>query len=244
MKYPIIDSNQVKMSPTKVILRFENILKRDGVERALKSDSFKKVRESWVAGLFCLGYAKLTKKKYWIQEIASRDEPPDLIIYSYRNPQEDGELGVVKEQMITEIVEYPIHSKYDLVGHIKTKLKDKRYHSETWLICYIQRPGDTMRLIDVIKELKKIKPLVREIWLLFHTKGKLPSHFHIARVYSKDIEVKKTAVHIQGNYVKLSQKPQEGFLNDFRGLDKEVTIRPGKIAIVPLPKDKTKKKIE
>ena len=185
MNYPIIDSSKVKMSPAKAIMRFENILKRDGRKRTLESDSFKKIRESWIAGVFSLGYATLTKTKYWIQEIAPKEEPPDLIIFSYRNPQLKGELGVVKEQIITEIVEYPIYSKYDLVDHIKVKLKDKYYHPETWLICYIQRPGEGMRLIDVIEGLQDVKPQVREIWLLFHIDGQLPSQFCIARVYSK-----------------------------------------------------------
>lgn len=241
MKYPILVSTKVKMSPAKVITRFENILIRDGVERAIKSDSFKKVRESWIAGLFCLGYATLTKRKYWIQEIASKDEPPDLIIYSYRDPQENGELGVVKEQTITEIVEYPIHSKHDLVGHIKAKLKNKYYHPETWLICYIQRPGEFLRLVDVIKGLHDIKSKIREIWLLFHTDGKVSSHFHLARVYSKDMTVKETPIVIEEDYIELAKNPQEELLDDSRGSDKEVTLRPGETVIVPLPKDMTKK---
>lgn len=241
MKYPIVSSDRVKMSPSIAVNRLESVLERDGKERALKSDSFQKVRESWVAGVFCLGYATKTKQEYWIQEISKKEEPPDLIIYSYRDPQSQDEIGVVREKILTEITEYPTYSRYGLVEHIKSKLNNKRYHPETWLICYIQRPGEAMRLIDVIEGLQNFKIYIREIWLLFHTDGKTPSNFNLERVYSRGMKVKKISLSIEGDIVKLSQKPQKKFLNDSRGMDKKVTIKKGKKVIVPLPKDRSKR---
>ena len=53
-RIPILDSSHVLMSPRRALLRFENIKQRFGLTLAVKSDSFQKAREDWIAGVFYL----------------------------------------------------------------------------------------------------------------------------------------------------------------------------------------------
>jgi len=99
----ILQPNEVLMSPSKVIQRFENILEKYGREKALKLTSFQKARESWIAAVFMLLFSQWTKKQYWLRE----DEAPDIYAYSYRNPEELNEIGVTREVQPIEIFEYP-----------------------------------------------------------------------------------------------------------------------------------------
>lgn len=183
----VISSGEVLMSPKKVIQRMENIVQKYGRERALKSISFQKAREAWVASVFMLGMGQLTKKTYWIQENAALHDAPDIFSYSYRNPEESHEIGVVREIQPVEVCEYTMHVKEGLSDHIKRKLKDKVYHEETILICYIQRPGESFRIIDAIKGLEGLQTTVREVWILFTVENKPLSNFTIARLYLRNM---------------------------------------------------------
>lgn len=241
---PVIDSADVLMAPKKVIQRLENIIQKYGVVKALTSNSFQKAREAWVASVFILGYAMRTDKRhYWIQENKIPQDDPDIFAYSYRNPSEQGEIGVVKEIMPIEVFEFPKKAKLGLVEHIKEKLKNKYYHPETIAVCYIMRPGEAMRLIDVINGLSDLKTTVREIWLLFPIDGLPYSNFTIARVFMRDLKFPEMFMDYKGDYKELCKIPQPEFLEDKRGVDKVVKFNPiGKMVIVPLPEEKAKKK--
>ena len=241
MKMKTIDSSLVMVSPAKAIRRFEDILVRDGKKRALESSSFQKIRELWIAGVFTLCYSQLTKRKYWVQENPQTNNAPDVFVYSYRDPKGVGEIGVVKEQIPIEICEYTVHSGYGLSDHINKKLENKKYSKETWLLCYIQRPGDELTLTNVFKELKHIQTTVREIWLLYDVAGRKPGDVVIDRCYFRGEKNKNDVlIRKEGNYMELMKIPQEEFLQDKLGMTKTVTIAPGKKVIVPLPKDHVK----
>ena len=122
-----------------------------------------------------------------------------------------------------------------IVAHIQKKLKDKFYHPETWLLCYIRRPGETIRLIDIIQCLYAPKTAVREIWILFNLEGTPFADFHIARVYLRNSPQKEVAASFSGNYIELSKKYQSDFLKDTRASGKTVKITHGETVIVPLP---------
>jgi len=234
--FPVIDPSEVQMSPAKVIQRFENLKHRDGVVSAVRDRVFQKARESWIGSVFALLYSTLTRQKYWIQEVEEKQEPPDLMIYSYRNPTDLGEIGVVREQILLEVCEYPKNVKCGLVDHLLNKLANKRYHPETWLVCYIRRPGEAMKLIDVIEGLRELKICVKEIWLLFTVEGEVGGQHRTARVYSRGMSQKETPIVVDGNYLELMSVPQAEFLKAKRGLDKTVLITKGNLTIVPLPK--------
>lgn len=234
--FPVIDPCEVEMSPAKVIQRFENLLSRDGAKSALSERVFQKEREAWVGAVFALIYSTLTHQEYFIKQVKEKDEPPDLILYSYRNPETPDEKGVVREQMLTEIMEYPASAKSNLTDHIMEKLNDKYYHPETRLICYIQRPGESTKLIDVIHKLRDSSPRIKEIWLLFNVWGEIEGNYHLARVFSTEYRSDKDAIVLKGNYIELAKVPQREMINPTRGGGKTVTFTPGRQVIVPLPK--------
>lgn len=237
---PVFDPSKIQMSPSKVIQRFENLKQRDGVLSAVRDRAFQKARESWVGAVFSLLYSTLTSQRYWILEVEEKQEPPDLIIYSYRDPSDLGEIGVVREQILLEVCEYPKNVKFGLVDHLMNKLANKSYHPETWLLCYIRRPGEAMKLIDVIKGLIDLNICVKEIWLLFTVEGEVEGQHRIARVYSRGMSQKETPIVVNSNYLELMKAPQAEFLNASRGLDKKVLITKGNMAIIPLPKKRKK----
>lgn len=240
--YPIqiINSGDVLMSPRKVIQRMENIFQKYGRNRAIKSVRFQKAREAWVASVFSLGLSQHSHKTYWMQENKALHDAPDIFAYSYRNPSEPGEIGVVKEIQPLEVFEYTIYTKIGLPEHIKNKLKDKSYHPETITICYVRRPEEELRLIDVINGLKDLKTSVREVWLLF-TLDKLPlSNFMIARVYMRETKYPEMLLSYKGDYAELCKAYQQDFLQDNHGdkIEKTVKLTPsGKLIVVPLPED-------
>lgn len=237
MVYKRIKSSQVPMSPAKAIQRFENILHRDGVKRATEAVSFQKAREAWIAGVFLLGYSSITKELWWLQEV--EDDPPDIIASTYRRPKNKGEKGVVKERALLEICEYPVQSKYKLGEHIANKLSNKLYHPETWLVCYIRRPGEHMRLVDPMKLLQKTEVKIREIWIVFHVQNEMPTRFRIARLYSKGFKFDETPILVEGDYKELAKKRQPELLEESLGTSKEVVYTPGEKVIMPLPTDTT-----
>ncbi|KKT76693.1 MAG: hypothetical protein UW73_C0039G0007 [Microgenomates group bacterium GW2011_GWB1_44_8] len=236
----IVNSEDVLMSPRKVIQRMGNIFQKYGKARGIKSVRFQKAREAWIASIFSLGYSQITKKAYWIQENKDPKEDPDIFVYSYRDPIEPGEIGVVKEIQTIEVFEYPIYAQLELSEHIKYKLKNKFYHPETISICYIQRPKEVLKLIDVINGLIDLQTEVREVWLLL-TLDELPeSNFMIARVYMRGTKYPDMLLSYKGDYAELCKINQPDFLQDSRGsrMEKRVNITPsGKTAIVPLPED-------
>lgn len=235
-------SHEVLMAPKKVIQRMENIVQKHGRERALKSGSFQKAREAWIVSVFMLGVSQKTGRIYWIRENEIPQDDPDIFSYSYRNPEESGEIGVVKEIQPIEVCEYPPQAKQRLADHIKIKLQNKYYHPETILICYIQRPGEAFKLIDIIKKLTDLQSTVREVWLLFHLAQNPASNFTIARVYLRGIGFPEMYLDYKGDYLELCKIPQPEFLRDNRGIDKIVKWEPsGELVVVPLPDDKTKK---
>lgn len=242
-KIPIRDPGDVLLAPKKVIQRMENIIQKYGQKKALTSNSFQKAREAWIASVYILGYSmKTDRRAYWIQENKIPQEDPDIFAYTYRPPSLPDEIGVVKETMPIEVFEYPVTAKLGIVEHVKEKLKNKFYHSETIAICYIMRPGEAMKLIDVINGLSDLKTTVREVWLLFSIDGMPISHFKIARVYMRDQKFPEMFMDYSGDYKELCKIFQPEFLEDKRGMDKDVKYSPsGKLIIVPLPEDKSKK---
>lgn len=238
-----LNSSDVLMAPKKIIQRMENIIQKYGSERALKSGSFQKAREAWIASVFMLGMSQRTDRIYWIQENEVPQDDPDIFSYSYRNPEQPGEIGVVKEIQPVEICQYPIQVKKRIAEHIKTKLKNKYYHPETILICYILRPGEAFKLIDIINGLTDLQTTIREVWVLFNLAGLPVSNFTIARVYLRGISFPEMYLDYKGDYIELCKIPQPDFLRDHKGIEKTVKWKPsGELMVVPLPEDKVKGK--
>ncbi len=232
----ILSSADILMAPRKVIQRMDNIVQKYGREKALKSNSFQKAREAWVTSVFMLGLSQRTSVTYWIEENPIPQDDPDLSVYSYRNPSGPGEIGVVKEIQPVEVCEYPPQGKLGLVEHIKNKLKNKYYHPETILICYIHRPGEAFKLIDIINGLDDLQTQIREVWLLYHLADQQETDFSIGRVYLRGLKFPEMFLDYHGNYAELCKIPQPEFLKDHRGVDKTVTVEPLKeFVIVPLP---------
>ncbi|MBI4008985.1 hypothetical protein HY357_02025 [Candidatus Roizmanbacteria bacterium] len=231
-------SSDVLMSPRKVIERMENIIEKYGISRAIKSVAFQKAREAWVASIFMLGMSQLSKKTYWIQENSIAHEAPDIVACSYRNPTNPQERGVVKEIQPIEVSEYTKYSNQVLPLFIKKKLKDKFYHEETIVVCYVRKPGYHLKIMEIINQLSDLSTSVREVWILFTT-DKIPlSNFTIARVYLRGKKQSETMLAYKGDYLKLCMIPQADFLRDSRGHEKIVRItKSGEFAIVPLPPD-------
>lgn len=236
--FPVMKSSEVIMSPRKVIQRMENVIEKHGRERGLKSVGFQKAREAWITSVFMLGLSQRTRVIYWVQENDKLHDDPDVFVYSYREPSEPGEIGVVKEIQPVEVCEYPVQAKLDLTEHIKKKLHNKQYHPATILICYIQRPGEAMRLIDIINGLADLQTSVREVWLLFTLADLAPTNFTIARVYLRDSKFPQMFLDYKGDYSELCKIPQPDFLRDRRGSGKTVQWELAKErVIVPLPED-------
>lgn len=121
---PELDNIDIFFSPTKVLERMFGLYERDGIEKGLRDDAFKPVRESWTAAVFLLGYSQITKNQYWLRENPDKNNAPDVFAISLRKPGPN-EKGVCREVMEIEVCEYDEHVKMSLADHIKNKLKDK-----------------------------------------------------------------------------------------------------------------------
>lgn len=235
---PELDNIDIFFSPTKALQRMIGIYERDGIERGLKADSYKPVRETWASAVFLLGYSQITKNQYWLRENPTKNEAPDVFAISLKDPTPN-ELGVSREIMEIEVCEYDEHVKTNISDHIKSKLNGKAYNPFTFLLCYIHTKGQT-RLIDVIDGLKGIKTTVREIWLLLHLDGEAMGNFVISRVYLRDANLEKTNLQYKENYIELSKIPQKEMIKPFKGSGRKVDFFKLGMVYVPLPKDKKK----
>lgn len=233
---PEIDNIDIFFSPTKALQRMIGVYEKDGIERGLKADSYKPVREAWASAVFLLGYSQITKSQYWLRENPTKNEAPDVFAISLKEPA-PGELGVSREIMEIEVCEYDDHVKTNISDHIKSKLSGKAYNPFTFLLCYIHTKGQT-RLIDVIEGLKGIMTSAREIWLIFHLDGGPIGNFVISRVHLRDANLEVTNLQYKGNYIKLAKIPQQEMIKPFKGSGRKVDFFKLGITYVPLPKDK------
>ncbi len=238
---PEIDTIEIFFSPSKALQRMEGIFAMNGIKNGSTSTTFQPQRESWATAVFLLGYCELTHQKYWLRENPVKNESPDIFAISFKEPEDKEQKGITREIIEIEVCEYDNHAKTNLTEHIKEKLKNQAYNKETFLLCYIHsRPGDEIRLIDVMNELKDIKTTVREIWLLFHTMNDGEGNFIISRVYLREANFKVTNLNYKGNYIELSKKSQVDMVKTSKGISKKIEFKKLGYAIVPLPRDSKK----
>lgn len=236
---PGLDSIDIFFSPTKALQRMEGVYQMDSVRAGLTNNAFQPVRETWVAAVFLLGYSQITSEQYWLRENPQSNDAPDIFAISIHPPLA-GQKGSSRQVMEIEVKEYDEHAQTDLASHLRRLLADKAYHSETFLLCYVRRPGESMRLIDVINGLRGIKTSVREIWLLFHTDGEPVGNFTIARVYLRGADLQTLNLQYKGNYNALQTIEQLDMIKTFFGTSKKLEFEHLGKAYIPLPRRKRK----
>jgi len=71
----------VWISPDFCLIRFRSLIKKHGVEQALRNNLYKHEREAWVSAMWALGLSSKTGKEYWV-EIELKEDTPDTYIHS------------------------------------------------------------------------------------------------------------------------------------------------------------------
>lgn len=230
---PELDNIDIFFKPAKALERMKGAIEKVGITQALKSDTYKPVREAWASGVFLLGYSQITSKQYWLRENPIKNEAPDIFAISLREPTSN-EIGAIREILEIEVCEYDENAETNLTTHIKIKLFNKTYNPFTFLLCYIHVKGQ-MKLIDIIDNLKDIKTSVREIWILFHPGDESIGSFMIARVYLRGSNLEKTNSQYKGNYNVLARIPQLEMVKPFRGSGHKISFINLGMVYIPLP---------
>jgi hypothetical protein len=230
-----IDSIDIFFSPAKALQRMRGVRREYGELAGLKDRTFQSVREVWAAAVFLLGYSQITKQEYWLRENPIQNDAPDVFAITPK----PAEKGASREVLEIEVKEYDENAQTGLVEHLQRLIKDKAYHPETFLLCYVHAPGRSVRLIDVIDGLKGIRTTIREVWLLLNLEGQEPGHFLIARVFLRGEEsLEKLNLQYSGSWLELEQIPQKEMIKPSFGLSDGVEFTPLGVGYVPLPKPK------
>ena len=225
-----VKQEDILISPHKTIRRFQNLIAKYGQNATLTSNKFQKERELWISAVFALAVSEMTKRKYWLRANLIPQDTPDVFMTSHRNPAK-GELGVMREIVNLEIMEYESHAETTIAEHIINKKLNKNYPKEYALVCYIHsRYGEDFKLIDVIEPLRNEQIGVGEIWILFNTIAQKDTEYTATRVYPEP------ALASNVDYSKHLDNPtQQDFLKETRGMCKKVDYERLGTVYVPLP---------
>lgn len=219
----------VFLSPAFAIKRFQGLREKHGNKKALSEVEFKPEREMWITGVFLLGIGDLTHKQYWLRP-NNEDTTPDT--YSISLLASDK--GATAEMQNIEIFEYENHNKNTLIEAITKKLDNKAYPDDYTLLCYIHdRGGEKLTPIEIVKQVKKIKPKIAQIWILANVLNPLTSNEHmLIQVYPEPIVYKfdyLEAIKKQNQVEMIHAK------KDLRKMIKEVIFEPIGLHILKLP---------
>lgn len=155
----------VWFSPRFAIKYLSDLMKKEGINKVLKDNKYKKEREAWIIGISLFGYMKLTNAKWWLQ--VPKDDPPDMrvmtMVPDYKKNLHEMQYREVEIMQITQ------HSKGSVIEEILKKLKGKAYVQETALLVYLQRTVFIENMRKLADELNKAKPQVADIWILAST---------------------------------------------------------------------------
>ena len=159
MKVKLLPSGFL-FSPSKVMDRFEGLIQKHGLEKALKSNKYQEGREAWIASLFALGLSSRFETDYWIE--TPEKDPPDVRLIRYaKHP-----LGNSQEKINLEICEWEGHSKFrNLTNLIRSKLAAKKYPSYFTLLVFVHDRRGSFKPMEIHEELKNEKIHLAEIWL-------------------------------------------------------------------------------
>lgn len=193
------------VSPSWIKKRFDELVKKQGNEAAVRSPRYQACREIWVAAAFHLGLRKRKDEEFWL---AHGNDPPD--VESYRFVKQKNQKSA--ERFPIEICEWEGHSTHSsLINALESKLKRKAYPSGTQLVCYAHSRTERVDLQFVFEHFQNNRPKIGCIWLLMSIDNSHGNHL-LNRLFPEAFQI-LFDIHAEAE----SRKSQEPVIRFKRG---------------------------
>ena len=171
------------VSPGLAIKRMIGLRQKHGDTKALTDGKFKREREMWIAGVFLLAMARITRKEYWLRTVEEAPTP-DIITINL-SPTANGSLA---EFQNVEIFEYESHFQGDMVDAIRSKLSKKSYPDNYALLCYFHgRTGEVLKPHEISNEISKLSPKLSQIWIMGSIRSENPHTYTVTQLFPERI---------------------------------------------------------
>lgn len=162
----------VGLSPRFAMSRMATVVKKHGIQKALRSSRFKREREAWTAAVWALGQVEMTGREYWI-EIETVEQTPDAKVFYL--DQSAGHNKIMIRNL--EIVDWEEHVE-DVMEVIEQKCR-KSYPGYFTLVVHA-RNEKTPDLGIVSQAISRLRVPSSEIWALRQAS---PTIFKVARLH-------------------------------------------------------------
>lgn len=178
---------------------------------------YKVTREAWISSMFLLALKKHAGEEWYFKPDTDGGSP-DFYCYTFIHDQ--SKRGSTKPEMKLEVFEWRKEdSENDFIEALKKIKLNKIVDTQLTLICYIRRNHNIPPAGVLNRQLKKIKPKVKDIWYLGDVTPDSKT-WRVTQIYPNTL-----AFDLDYDEI-LTTKEEHSFIYAYRGKSDKVEYEP------------------